>query len=862
MAVDRTSIQKVGDRPGARVAWAFLDRVLAKDAWLTFLLLLSLLFIVASSIEEAHWVEAPPLLSTATVAALAGLLVGRSRRWVPLAQVGALILGAAVVYLHCVVLTEAGFAPEGFTELNRRVYMWWKAVLGGGISTDLLPFALILTALTWLVSYLASWFLFRYNNFWGAVLLPGIAILTNLSYLPAEYFIYFFLFLFVALLLVVRVTSLQRMTLWREKGTLYPGASGVMALFTSQWLAAAILLVALFLPLRSKVVPALDLLWGKARWPANRMEQEFTRLFSSIPSRKPGSLRPLGDYLAFQGLNLSETPLFYADAPAPLFWQVKSYSFYSSQGWRTEDTQVVPFRASPAETRGAYKAQVEFSYYISVVAPTTHYYTAGQVVTLNVPAQVEVHGGKSYLLDLRDSKKVSGLPEDLRRAASRLAQDGASGIEGGDWASVVRGFLPRDVVITRVIRESGDGREAAVRIEPGGGYAASLVEALRDARRILALEVTRRGPGTADFVSVRPEVRIVNNLTYGVTATYSLATEEELRSGTGYPVWVTDRYLQLPGTVPQRVRDLAASLTRRQGNSYDKASAIEEYLRKYKYNPKVDAIPFNFDAADYFLFESKEGYSDHFASAMTVMLRSIGIPTRMVVGFGPGSVDMEEPDAPIYVIREKDSHSWPQVYFSEYGWIDFEPTPIYLRRPRGDLALWGGLTGGLDSEGSMAEVEQEPTFEELPQDEFIGTEPSRKLGGLGPLPLPFIFFGSPLGTGGILFGMFLLFWGMVFWAAWRIIFVRLPVPELAYEKMCRLASIFGLAPKYHQTPQEYCRSLEKVMPKAAEDLYVLGETYSRRRYSQRPLAGGEASRVRAAWSRVRRALLRRLLGGV
>jgi transglutaminase-like putative cysteine protease len=139
-----------------------------------------------------------------------------------------------------------------------------------------------------------------------------------------------------------------------------------------------------------------------------------------------------------------------------------------------------------------------------------------------------------------------------------------------------------------------------------------------------------------------------------------------------YPEDIRLLYLYLPRSVPQRVFDLAEEITGRLSNPYEKAKAIETHLRaKYPYDLAVPSPPGNRDVADYFLFELQRGYCDYYATAMVVLARASGLPARFVSGYAPGVYDA--PHAR-YVIREKDAHSWAEVYFSEIGWVEFEPT--------------------------------------------------------------------------------------------------------------------------------------------------------------------------------------------
>ena len=150
-------------------------------------------------------------------------------------------------------------------------------------------------------------------------------------------------------------------------------------------------------------------------------------------------------------------------------------------------------------------------------------------------------------------------------------------------------------------------------------------------------------------------------------------TNSELRAAPAdYPDVVRTRYLQLPHDLPQRVQRLANQITAGKTNSYDKAKAIESYLRtNYPYDLNVPAPPPDQDVADYFLFDLKKGYCDYYATAMVVLARASGIPARFVSGYSPGMYDA--PNAQ-YVIRELNAHSWPEVYFAEIGWVEFEPT--------------------------------------------------------------------------------------------------------------------------------------------------------------------------------------------
>lgn len=134
-------------------------------------------------------------------------------------------------------------------------------------------------------------------------------------------------------------------------------------------------------------------------------------------------------------------------------------------------------------------------------------------------------------------------------------------------------------------------------------------------------------------------------------------------------------YLQLPD-LPDRVRNLADSLTRNQRSEYDKVTAIRDYLldpaNHFRYSLDAPRVPPGRDAVDYFLFESRTGFCEYFASAFAVLLREAGIASRLVGGYMGGEYDFLQG---AFVIRDSDAHTWVEVYFPAFGWLPVDPTP-------------------------------------------------------------------------------------------------------------------------------------------------------------------------------------------
>jgi transglutaminase-like putative cysteine protease len=214
-----------------------------------------------------------------------------------------------------------------------------------------------------------------------------------------------------------------------------------------------------------------------------------------------------------------------------------------------------------------------------------------------------------------------------------------------------------------------------VLLEPTGTnvfFLASLAERLRGNYRLI--EMDRAGDAfDADFD--RP-IGI-----YEAWSDISRPTAAQLRQAPADSSHeVSDRYLQLPDIDP-RVPQLARKVTSSATNNYDQAAAIEHYLQS-QFGYTLQLPPANVDdPLANFLFVRKRGHCEYFASAMAVMLRTLGIPTRVITGFRTGEFNDLSGQ---YVVRSSDAHAWVEAYFPNYGWISFDPTPsISTANPAG-----------------------------------------------------------------------------------------------------------------------------------------------------------------------------------
>jgi len=353
-----------------------------------------------------------------------------------------------------------------------------------------------------------------------------------------------------------------------------------------------------------------------------------------------------------------------------------------------------------------------------------------------------------------------------------------------------------------------------------------------------------------DFALLRPVTPIREQQRYSVLTSVSTASVSELRqAGTIFPQWVRNNYLQLPPTVPQRVSDEAWRVVGDASNMYDASSNVEQYLRGFTYSTRVPVPPADRDWVSFLLFESKVGYCDYYATAMMVMLRSVGIPARVASGYVSGEWD---PSTQSYMVSEKHAHTWTEVYFPGYGWITFEPSanrPPPIRPERPQVAL--------TDEEMQRVLENSESIDDFLDDEELFDSgnfvplPAEQSGPNYPLPLVILFVLLVLAAVGSIAIAALWFRGMP----------GLPLFARTYARIVRLATWCGLGPQRSQTPYEYTQNLAQIVPAAKEPLSTIAEAYVAGAYGGRRPDASASSRLRAAGSEAQGILMRTLAFG-
>ncbi|MBM2832706.1 MAG: hypothetical protein HW414_1758, partial [Dehalococcoidia bacterium] len=772
---------------------------------LTALLLALACLLVVWLVEVGEW--APPGLSlkaTMLLALAAGFLLAHVRASPVILHAISAVLGLSVaLWQGAAILPEAGAVAE-IQSLGAGLLGWWQAVREGEFTEGTIAFGMLLVLLAWIIGYVASWFVFRKGNGWVVLFLGSAALLVDLSQLPEDRYIWFLLFLAVALGLIFHLAWLKRRRAWEVSGSVGLGRSAVAV-------ASVVLAGVLSLVVAWQVPKVVGSGFGGI---INEFAPQWREKSQVLGERLFGGVRPRSsvfsgnETLRLQGTtSLGDGVLFVVGSEEPYFWREKSFDTYTSQGWLQSSVvgRDLPARGSGSETSLAMRAEVFHK--VKLKVRTDILLTAGIPLRVSVPYSAGVVPPMSYDIVLSQPLSAASLPEDM---ASVVRQAEALGKEAVTERAI-RELLPPGVEVLSVERKEG---------------------------QVTGMTLRRKQNEGDDIVSLRARRFFSPEQDYAVLSSVSVAGPASLRSaGEVYPSLVLERYLQLPAQLPARVRTLAREVAGREITSYDRARAIKVYLHQIPYGLSVNAPPRGRDPVDYFLFSSRMGYCEYYASAMTVMLRSLGVPSRLVIGFTPGEWNRGKQ---LFVVRERNYHAWTEVYFPGYGWIAFDPTPPggnnndiagvnVSDAPQADLAaLDADLTSGIGDEGDFGVgtgLDEDGAFE-------IGGFP---FAGSGGWWLGVVIFGMGVGT---LLLVFLVRSGY-------LSFPGVEPSEYArrtYAQMCWIASWGGLRPDASLTPGEYSARLARVLPSQERAIRRISEFYAVARYGPRQQLSQEERR--------------------
>lgn len=432
----------------------------------------------------------------------------------------------------------------------------------------------------------------------------------------------------------------------------------------------------------------------------------------------------------------------------------------------------------------------------------------------------------TYAMDRWDTSPTRTVDRD---AAEELLADSGDAIDVGarrPLTVTITPEVPTSIVFTPFAPSAVD-LPVDVRLIGEAGYLASIV---RDA--------------TDDPYTITALLAVMSDsIEGGVTA-------NRLRvAGTDYPGEILELYTALPADAlgPEATKLRAAIVASASSDvPYDIADAAVRYLQdstNFRYQDDVRSESAAAGCGTIGVVECfaviRVGYCEYYASTMAVLLRSLGIPTRLVEGYQRGEADVA---AGVRRIKQSDAHAWVQVYFPRYGWVDFDPTgggvaelaPIPSGRPEASLAPGPATSVRPRSDPPFGEQTARPNDGGL-------------TGPRGP--------GGSLGTLIAVTLLLVLVVSVLAVTAWRR-GPRGPVSaDGAYGNLTTLARRLGFGPRPEQTVYEFVGTLAEVLPTARPELETVARAKVEVAYGARVLGEDRLQGVREAQRRLRMRLL-------
>ena len=338
--------------------------------------------------------------------------------------------------------------------------------------------------------------------------------------------------------------------------------------------------------------------------------------------------------------------------------------------------------------------------------------------------------------------------------------------------------------------------------------------------------------------SLRSPSGLLEDLTYTVISEVPYRNRSVLQKASAdYPKSISSYYLDVPpkiaDQVRQRTEELLATSPKPITSSYEKALYLTQALKqRYSIPDDPFGLPYlaeNEDLVEAFLFKHKGGYPDHFSTVLTIMLRSIGIPARLVAGFGTGEFN---PFTGFYIVKNTDAYAMTEVYFPKYGWYTFDPIPGHELFPQsveesqtfGVLRqFWQWVAGWLPS----------------PVTSWVGNVWNLVIRLLARL-IVFVWGIVSNGWVGAFTGLILAiafgFLGWIGWNQWRTWryqrwLSKLPQMESLYQQMLKVLGTQGYAKHPAQTPLEYAKTMHQHQPTtSAQVIDEISQAYVRWRY--------------------------------
>ncbi|TVR69092.1 MAG: DUF4129 domain-containing protein [Sphaerobacteraceae bacterium] len=863
-----------------------MHRFRLEHGWTTFWLVALLVFTATLSVQQAEWAEGLHILTPITIIGLfVGILLAHMKQLPPIAaHATAFVIGVIVVFFQMTTfLSDAlGSRWDKLNWLWGRWESWYATMRGGESADDLYLFILMMSAMLWVLAYASIWFVFRSGWIWVTILLPGIIVLLNLGYARTVSTFVLVLYLFAAILLLMRFNFVQRESTWRKQGVPYPHSLTARGFWTASYLAAILIIGAWMVPFSPQTDRAVAAL-NSATAPWDRVEEAFSDRFGNVlPGRGGSGGGGVGGFASFDNefqlggsLRLSEEPVVFVQGSESPYLVAHRYDHYTGTGWEStfedtyetddEENSSPPLISIDAEQPfpipdSSRQSTRERTHQVEVLRPQGNIVLAGgeaSSVSVDTRIQTAWYTYDQQSVDIGSAEEGNTPPDlwnlvQLLKDAEFQLEDGAEQSATADDQATPQAGSDSDSGELQSARDlpvdllDDDSREALEEIQ-------ERQEELEERR--VETDVLLNDDLTVDSLVFSGPLPVFNDVeavyasdirsgdVYEVTSLVSEATSEELSGASqAYPVEISSRYMQVPDDYSTRVEELAFDITDGLDSPYEKASAIEDWLRdNLEYSEQISIPPEDTDFLEYFIFESQEGYCTYYATAMAQMLRMLDVPARVTVGYFPAAYD-EDFNGAIY--RDRNAHAWVEVYFPEYGWVDFEPTPSQSTISRGSSQDDPDLQDDLTMDPALGG--------EMPQDRLDYFE-EEFAPGAGGGDLAGGAQESTTATQWVMRGIALVllaFVGVFSYYWLRGLSGQSPAGQF-YTRLQRGAAWTGITARESMTPFEYARSIGSTIPGSRTDADYLAEIYVKERYGNQSLASPEITRARAAWLRLR-----------
>ncbi len=717
--------------------------------------------------------------------------------------------------------------------------------------------SMLMAIIVWLVGYLAAWMLFRRGWLLASLVLPGFLVLLNLLYSPRPDKRYLVVYLLIALPLAARFTLFRRQQEWsrhRIPASTTGGARMVaigavigLLITTAGWQAPHSLSQQAFQPLAQQVSTEISDIRARVTSLVDSSQ-------SGIGSGAGGSYASFSDSFSVGGaLKLSDQPEVLVRSSAAPYLAAQRFDVYTGRGWSSDIDETFDGKNANGQP---YSPAMTFK-------PNQHVMVSSNVTGARNESSADVTQlvKRDRTIFTIDTYSAASISTSVQMSWLRLDD------QPYPLSPDTIGSLPPDLqrIATMLLTYQLDGSDGDGGILPSSPTDAKLLEDERAQlkNRLLTVRWTMNDAGVADTLHVTGQIPVYDDveavrgsssgqagLNYEVQGLASSATADDLNgAGLDYPSWVANRYLNLPAAVTSRTRDLAMEIAPASMTPYERAVAIESWLRtNITYDESVSAPPSGADMVDYLLFERRQGYCEYSASAMAVMLRAVNVPARVVTGYYPGDFDKSQGG---FVYRQKNAHAWVEAYFPGFGWIQFEPTSS---RPTVDHGT------GQPSEVAPDNIQPTPAIAaEVPvstpspvalNPANIDSQPPQIEQPDGGNGVPgWMVLAAGIATA------FLLASG-VLWFAWSWKLRGLAPSSALYVRLLRFGRFAGVRASPAATPHEFAESFAQSFPAARNQAQRIVQVYELDQYGPDGVDAGLLESARVAWAGIRTRVLR------